>query len=350
MKPKLLVIVGPTASGKTSLSLRLAKELGGEIVSADSRQVYRFMDIGTAKAPISFEYSEITKSSAPEIDLPIPANRLSGVHLQLSGTRKPILLSADIPHHLIDIKNPDEDYSLAEYQKDATTAIQDIIARGKLPIMVGGTGLYVRAVVENLDIPNAKPDPDLRKKIEAEIESVGLEAVFQKLVDLDPEAAYIVDPKNPRRVIRALEITMVTGIPFSAQRKTNEPLFETLEVGITQPDEILRKRIDNRIDRMMQDGLVNEVTDLLRKYPTRPTAFDAIGYREIIDALDGKIPMDEAVALMKTNTWQYARRQMTWFRKDKKIIWIKSSTEGENIVRKFISTPRHPEKSALDGF
>ncbi|MCX6721801.1 MAG: tRNA (adenosine(37)-N6)-dimethylallyltransferase MiaA [Candidatus Staskawiczbacteria bacterium] len=189
---KLLVIVGPTASGKTALSIKLAKKLNGEIVSADSRQIYQGMDIGTAKP------------------------------LDLEG----------IPHYLLDIKNPDQPYTVAEYKEDAIKIIKDMQKRGKLPIMVGGTGLYIKSVVENLDIPKIEADPALRQKIEKDIEKHGLDYVFKQLIKLDQEAAYIVDPKNPRRIIRALEITLLTKKPFSSQRKSGNPLFDVLEIGI----------------------------------------------------------------------------------------------------------------------
>jgi tRNA dimethylallyltransferase len=322
-KPKLIAIVGSTASGKTSLSIQIAKKFNGEIISADSRQIYREMTIGTAKAPISSERSTITKSSIHE------KARITLKNLQ------PVT-SQGIWHYLIDIKNPNEDYSLAEYQHDAIAAAQDVIAQGKLPILTGGTGLYIKSVVENLDIPKTKADPDLRRKIEKEIQDDGVEAVFKKLVDLDPEAAYIVDPKNPRRVVRALEVTIATGKPFTMQRKKNNPIFDVLEIGITQPEDILRKRIDDRIDAMMRDGLVDEVKSIIKKYGKAPVALEAIGYREIIEYLDGKCSEKDAVAQMKINTWQYARRQMTWFRKDKKIQWIRDEAEAEEKIKEFL--------------
>ena len=338
-RAKLIAIAGPTASGKTSLSIALAKKYNGEIVSADSRQIYRGMTIGTAKVPIS-----------PPPRIPMRGNNtkssISGTVVrnnakQASGTP---VYSEDIPHHLIDIRNPDEDYTVADFKRDASAAIQDISARGKLPFLVGGTGLYVRAVVDNLDIPPIQADPALRKKIEREIATDGLPAVFKRLVALDPEAAYIVDPKNPRRVIRALEVTILTGKPFTASHRKNDPLFDTLTLGITQPDDILRQRIDSRIDDMMRDGLVKEVRSLIKKYGPQQAAFDAIGYREIIDALrrDSAAPrsktlMDNAVSQMKLNTWHFAKRQMTWFRKDKTIRWITTLRDAEREVEDFLA-------------
>jgi tRNA dimethylallyltransferase len=298
-KPKIIAVVGPTASGKTALGIALAKKFGGEIVSADSRQIYRGMDIGTAK-PTLHEQSEAL-------------------------------------HHLIDIKNPDEDYTVADYKRDAIATINDIIARGKLPIIVGGTGLYVKAVIENLDIPKTQAHPELRAQIESDIARDGLAAVFEKLVALDSEAAYIVDPKNPRRVVRALEVARATGEPFTVQRKKNEPLFNALTLGIDPPMEILRKRMDRRVDAMMSDGLLNEVETLIKKYDQTPAAFDAIGYREIVAYLNGTADRDEAVATMKMNTWHYAKRQMTWFKKDKTTHWIKNTDEALAIAEQFLA-------------
>ncbi len=299
---KIVAIVGPTASGKTALALELARERNGEIVSADSRQIYRGMDIGTSK--------------------PSAADR------------------ASVPHHLIDIKKPDEDYAVAEYKRDAIAAIQDILRRGGLPILVGGTGLYVKAVVENLDIPAVKADPELRKKIENEIQTEGLDVVFKKLAGLDPEAAYVVDPKNPRRVVRALEVALSTGKPFTAQRKKNEPLFEVLEIGLDLPPVALRERIDKRIDHMMEIGLLEEVRRLTERYGYDCPAFDAIGYREIIDHIRNGVPLEKTVADMKINTWHYAKRQLTWFKKDRAVVWISDPYEVQSHVATFVKKER----------
>lgn len=293
---KLLVIVGPTASGKTNLAIKLAKKYNGEIVSADSRQIYKGMNIGTAKP------------------------------LYLQG----------VPHWLLDIKNPNQNYTVAQYKKDAIRAKKNIQKRGKLPIMVGGTGLYVKAVVENLDIPKIKADLKLREKTEKEVEEKGLDFVFKKLVELDPEAAYIIDPKNPRRVIRALEITLLTKKPFSQQRKSGKPLFDVLEIGISVPKEILKERINLRVDEMIKDGLVGEVKNLIKKYGKNQRAFDAIGYREIVDFLGKKTSLEKAVELIKINTWHYAKRQMAWFNADKKIIWIKSAKEARTLCQDWL--------------
>lgn len=297
-KPKLIAVVGPTASGKTALGIALAAALGGEIVSADSRQIYRGMDIGTAK--------------------PGAAERRG------------------IPHYLIDIRDPDEEYTVADYKRDAIAAIHDIAGRGRVPLLVGGTGLYVRAVVDNLDIPPVVADPQLRAEIEREIADEGLAVVFKKLVALDPEAEYIVDPKNPRRVVRALEVARATGEPFTAQRRKNDPLFETLTLGIDPPPDVLRERIDRRADAMMRGGLVEETRALIKKYGASRAAFDAIGYREIVAYLDDRCLLADAVAAIKLNTWHYAKRQMTWFRKDRSVRWIKNEDEALAYAMDFL--------------
>jgi tRNA dimethylallyltransferase len=296
--PKLIAVVGPTASGKTALGIALAREFGGEIVSADSRQIYRGMDIGTAK-PTAAECRAI-------------------------------------PHHLLDIKDPDEDYTVADYQRDAIAAINSIIARGNVPLLVGGTGLYVRAVLENLDIPKTVADSKLRTQIEKDIVDAGLTAVFKRLVALDPEAAYVVDPKNPRRVVRALEVALATGVPFTAQRTKRAPLFDALVLGLNPTPEILRERIDRRVDAMMRDGLVKEVTTLVEKYGQTPTAFDAIGYREVIGYLNGKLPLDEVTVAIKIDTWHYTKRQMTWFKKTSEVHWVESVDEALLLAQNFL--------------
>jgi tRNA dimethylallyltransferase len=305
---KLMVIVGPTASGKTALGIKLAQKFGGEIVSADSRQIYRGMDIGTAK--------------------PTAAERRA------------------VPHHLIDIKDPNEDYTVADYQRDAIAAIESILARGNVPLLVGGTGLYVQAVLENLDIPKTVANPELRAQIEKDIADVGLTAVFKRLIALDPEAAYVVDQKNPRRVVRALEVALATGVPFTAQRIKRAPLFDALVLGLNPTPEIVRERIDQRVDAMMHDGFVHEVTTLIKKYGHTPTAFDAIGYREIIAHLNGTLSLEDATAAIKVNTWHYAKRQMTWFKKYEPTHWMEDGSAASDLVERFYKKRRHGEMAS----
>lgn len=304
-KPKIIAVVGPTASGKTALAIELAKNFNGEIISADSCQIYRGMDIGTAKPLILRKQKKI--------------------------------YSQDIRHYLIDIKKPDQKYNLAEYQKDAIKAIRLVLNKGKLPILAGGTGLYIKSVVDNLNLPKAKPSPKLRKGLENRIKKQGIESVFKELVELDPEAAYIVDPKNPRRIIRALEITLQTGIPFSKQRQANPPLFNFLQIGIAKPNQILKKRICQRVDEMMQQGALQEVKALVKKYGVKCPAFDAIGYREFLPHLANKAGFSESVEQIKTNTWHYAKRQMTWFKKDKRIKWVSNTDKALKLAKDFLA-------------
>ncbi|MBI2514898.1 tRNA (adenosine(37)-N6)-dimethylallyltransferase MiaA [Candidatus Wolfebacteria bacterium] len=296
--PKIIVIVGPTASGKTALSIKVARKFNGEIISADSRQIYRGFNIGTAKP---------TKAEMKKVK-----------------------------HYLIDIKNPNEEYTVAQYKKDAVAAIRKILKNGKIPILVGGTGLYIKAVVDNLEIPKVKPNPKLRQKLERELRKKGLKYLYEKLIKLDPEAAYIIDRNNPRRVIRALEITLQSEIPFSKQRRRGPQLFNALKIGLNSQKEILKYRIDKRADQMVKNGLVDEVKNLIKKYSPDLPAFDAIGYREIINYLEDKISLNEAITLIKRNTWRYAKRQITWFKKDKEIKWIRNDNQALNLAKNFL--------------
>ena len=308
---KLIVILGPTASGKSELGLKLAKKFNGEIVSADSRQIYRGMDIGTAKP-----------------------------------TKKERKI---IKHYLIDIKKPNQPYTVWEYKRSAIGAISQIIKKDKISFLVGGTGLYIKAVVDNLEIPQVKPDWKLRKSLELKIKTRGLKSLYDELIKIDPEAAYIVDSQNPRRIIRALEIAIKTKKPFSQQRKKGEPLFDVLEIGISSDKEKLKEKIEKRVDKMMKAGLLKEIKNLIKIYDKNLSTFDAIGYREIIDYLNKKISLAEAIEKIKKNTWHFAKRQMTWFthqssakqnlsglKKDRIIYWVKNHREAEKLVKEFL--------------
>ncbi|OGE76197.1 MAG: tRNA (adenosine(37)-N6)-dimethylallyltransferase MiaA [Candidatus Doudnabacteria bacterium RIFCSPHIGHO2_02_FULL_48_21] len=290
--PKLVIITGPTAAGKTALSLKLAKKFTGEIISADSRQIYTQMDIGTAKA-----------------------------------TKKEL---KNVPHHLIDVRTPDKDYTLAQFKRDAIKTIKQIQKRGRVPFLVGGTALYINALVSNLEIPEVKPNKKLRKKLE----KLSLNELYKKLVSLDPEAAYIIDPKNPRRIIRALEIT-ASGKLYSQTRKKGPQLFDMLVLGINAPGAKLKRNIERRVDIQIKNGLVKEVKNLIKRYGKKPQAFDAIGYREVIAYLEKKITFKEAIAQIKKNTWYFAKRQNTWFRK-LPINWINNQGQAEKMLAKFI--------------
>ncbi len=278
----LLVIVGPTAVGKTALALDLAQRLSGEIVSADSRQIYREMDIGTAKP-----------------------------------TREEQSLA---PHHLIDIVAPDEPYTLAQFQADAYAAIDGILARGKLPLLVGGTGLYIRAVVEGLRIPRVPPNKELR----AQLARQDRLALFERLRELDPEAAVRIDPRNVRRTIRALEVCLTTGERFSELGRASPPPYRITQIGLTMSRPDLYARIDARVDRMMEQGLVAEVEALVKRgYSWSLPSMSGLGYREIGAYLRGEVLLDEAVVNIKRDTRDFVRRQYAWFRlKDERIQWF----------------------------
>lgn len=277
--PPLLIIVGPTAAGKTSVSIDLAERLDGEIVSADSRLLYRGMDIGTAK-PTQEE-------------------------------------KRDVPHYLIDMAAPDETWSLALYQRNAYRVIDEIHARGKLPILVGGTGQYVRAIIEGWRIPPQPPNYDLRDALNQWADEIGAEAFHERLAKLDKEAAEQIDYRNMRRVVRAMEVILLTGERFSDLRRKQECPYTPIILGISRTREELYQRIDQRIDLMLEAGLVEEVTALMDAgyAPNLPT-MSAIGYGEIIQYLQGEISLDEAVALIRRNTRIFVRRQANWFKPD----------------------------------
>jgi tRNA dimethylallyltransferase len=315
--PKLIVILGPTASGKTGLSLKLAKKFKGEIVNADSRQIYKGMDIGTGKV------------------------------VDKKGVR----------HYLLDIVNPDEEFTLADYKKKAETAIKDILKRGKTPFLVGGTGLYIQSVVDNLEIPAVPPNKKLRMQFEKELAATPrpnpfpqgergidfrvrekvIKKWYRKLLKLDPGAAEVVDKNNPRRVIRALEVCLATGQPFSKLREKGEPLFRVLQIGINLPRHKLYEQIDRRVEQMVREGLVNETKKLLKKYDPALPSMSGIGYKEVGECLGGKYDLAEAVQKIKYRTHAYARRQMTWFRRDRRIKWIRNYKEAEGEIKWWVS-------------
>lgn len=309
MQP-LLVILGPTAVGKSRLALALARRLGGEIVSADSAQVYRHLDIGT------------DKPSAEE--------------------------RAAVPHHLVDVVDPDEPFSVWDFQRLARAAIADIGARGRLPLLVGGTGLYIRAVIRRgYAFPPAPPDPGLRAALAARVEREGWEALHRALRQADPEAAARIDPRNVRRVIRALEVYLSTGVPFSRwvgggarspDAAEGPPLYDALLVGLTREREDLYRRIEERVEAQLRRGLVEEVRRLLaRGYDPGLQSFQALGYKEVIAYLAGRVPYDEMVRLLKRNTRRYAKRQWTWFRREAGVHWFDLTRQGEAEVEEAVA-------------
>jgi tRNA dimethylallyltransferase len=301
----LIVIVGPTAVGKTALSLRLAEAVGGEIVSADSRQVYRGMDVGTAKAT--------------------PEER------------------ARVPHHLIDVVGPDETLSLAQFQELAQAAIGDIISRGCIPFLVGGTGQYVMAVVEGWKIPRVPPDEDLRRDLYRQAEQEGAEALHGQLRALDPMAAERIDPRNVRRVVRALEVCLVTCEPVSRQQRKAPPPYRILLVGLTMPRPKLYQRIDDRVDGMLAAGLEDEVRRLVAHgYGFDLPAMSGVGYGQFGPYLSGEATLEEIRVAIKRATRRFVRHQGNWFgQDDPRIAWYDVGTEPDAgilaLVRDFLA-------------
>ncbi len=306
-RPPLVVLVGPTAVGKTAHSLALAQALAGEIVSADSRLLYRGMDIGTAK-PTWEERQRV-------------------------------------PHHLIDVADPDEVWSLGQYQDAAFAAIDDIWARGRVPLLVGGTGQYVWAVVENWRIPRVPPQPRLRAVLEAWGQRLGPEALHRRLAVVDPAAAARIQPRNLRRTVRALEVIFTTGRRFSEQRGKGPPRYRVLMVGLWLPRDVLRQRIAQRLDAMLAQGWLEEVRTLLaRGYSPDLPALSGIGYAELIGYLQGRWSLEEAKARILRRTYTFVRRQANWFRRrDPRIHWFRSDpdvwTRILPLVQRFLASP-----------
>ncbi len=294
----LLVIVGPTAVGKTSLSIQLARQLRGEIISADSMQVYRYLDIGTAK--------------------PTPDEQ------------------KEAPHHLIDVVNPDQRFTVYDYQKLAQKAIVQVYERGKLPILTGGTGLYIKAVLDQYAFTKTQSDLHGRKELQKEAQKKGKEHLYARLEKIDPEAARRIHPNDLRRVIRALEYYQVTGEPISQQwKKTQEKEspYQAMMVGLNMPRPSLYERIEKRVDQMIAEGLIEEVEGLLKAdYNKNLKPLQSLGYRHIINFLEGKWELDETVHYFKRDTRNFAKRQLTWFRADQRIHWYELDPEMKVIT------------------
>jgi tRNA dimethylallyltransferase len=284
--PPLVALLGPTAVGKTAAALSLAERLGAEIISADSRLLYRGMDIGTAK--------------------PTPEER------------------ARVHHHLIDVAEPDETWSLATFRQAALRTIDDVAGRGKIPILVGGTGQYVTAILEGWEPPALPADLGLRRSLEAEAARDGPQALHRRLSRIDPESAARIDPRNLRRVVRALEVAALTGRPPSSQRRRRPPPYRILRLGLTLPRADLYARIDARIDAMIAAGWVDEVRRLLsRGFSPELPSFSAIGYRQLVDVVLGRSSLEDAVRSIRRATRQFVRRQANWFKlEDPRIRWL----------------------------
>ncbi|MBI4359022.1 MAG: tRNA (adenosine(37)-N6)-dimethylallyltransferase MiaA [Candidatus Nealsonbacteria bacterium] len=296
LKP-LIVILGPTASGKTDLAIRLAQKFKGEVVSADSRQIYKEMDVGTAKPR------------------------------QTRG----------IPHHLISFIRPRQAFNAARYQKEALKAIQGVLERGRLPFLVGGNGLYLQAVADNLGFPRVAPSPRLRQSLEKK-SLAELGRLYRKM---DPRGARVIDRKNRRRLIRAIEVCHLSGKPFWSQRKKEKSPFKTLWLGIRPSEAVLRRNISRRTEEMLRLGLEKEARKLFRRYGSRLPSLQTIGYQEWPPFLRGRINSTTRKKIaeeIKNHTWQYAKRQMVWFKRDNRIIWLPQSRliqRAARLVRSF---------------
>lgn len=288
MKQKVVAILGPTATGKSACAIELARRLNGEIISGDSMLVFKNMNIGTAKP------------TAEELAL--------------------------VPHHLVDILPPDAQFSVVDFKQQAEALIEDITARGKLPIIAGGTGLYIKAVLENYSFNEVDEDKDLRLELEREAEAKGPEVLYKRLQELDPEAASIIHPNNVRRVIRALESALKGG--HVSQEVSAEPPYDALVFGLNMERDFLYERINKRVDIMLEQGLVQEVKQLLEQgVPTTCQSMQSIGYRQMVWYLEQGMAYEEAVDKLKQATRNFAKRQLTWYRKMPYIKWYEVSRE-----------------------
>ena len=295
-KPKVIVICGPTASGKTSLSISLAKKINGEIVSCDSMQIYKEMDIGSAKPTVE-EMQEIK-------------------------------------HYLVDFVSPEKRYSVSEYKEDASKAIEEIINKGKTPIIVGGTGLYLNSLIYNIQYNEMEVDLNYRRELEKEAEEYGLEVLYNRAKEIDPEAMEKVSANDKKRITRVLEIYNATGRNKTELEKKSrkEVPYNYLIFGINMERSILYNRINKRVDIMLEQGLIEEVKNLINKYSNMPTAMQGLGYKEVKEFLDGNISKEEMIEKIKMETRRYAKRQITWFKRIKNIIWLDGLNKTEENV------------------
>ncbi len=340
MKPKLIAIVGPTASGKTSLGIEIAKMIDGEVISVDSRMVYRGMDIGTAK-PDRFPPPSLRRGlggGRGVVVQVVPRNNIES----LFELTEPYVVE-NVSHWGIDLIDPDEDYSVAQFKTYAEKKIQEILHRNHVPILVGGTGLWLSAVIDNLDLSSTPSDETLRN----ELETRSLSDLFAEYKRLDPIGAETIDRENKRRVVRALEVTRLTGKPFSQLQTRGESKYDVLQIGLSVEREILNDRINHRVDEMIARELVTEVRGLRTKYGCTVESMTGIGYRQICAFLDrspspargrvgeGGCTLADAIEEIKKDTRHFAKRQMTWFKRDPRIIWIENSSEAIELTKQF---------------
>ena len=297
-KPKVIVICGPTASGKTGLSIELAKKINGEIISCDSMQIYKDMNIGTAK-PAKEEME-------------------------------------DIKHYLLDFVSPNERYSVADFKKDAKSAIKEILEKGKIPIVVGGTGLYVDSLIYEIEYSNIEFDEEYRKKLEKQVESEGLENLYKQAKKIDPQAVEKISENDKKRILRILEIYNATGKNKTEQEiesRKKEVEYDYKVYALNWDREKLYERINKRVDIMIEKGLIEEVENILKKYNKFPTAMQGLGYKEVVEYLNGNLTKEEMIDKIKMETRRYAKRQLTWFRKNKQTIWLDGQDDIFNNVQ-----------------
>jgi tRNA dimethylallyltransferase len=310
--PKLIAIVGPTASGKTDVAVAVAQRFDGEIVLADSRQLYRGVDIA--------------------------ANKAAGEWRTEEGERR--FLLEGIPYHGMDVAEPNEVFTASAWKQWAEGTIAGILQRGHMPVVEGGTGLYVSALLENWQFPVATPHPALRAQIEARIRREGVDVVAQEILERDPDAAAFLDTQNPRRVARALEVLEATGLPFSAQRTKGEPKYDTLLLGITRSLEDIDARIAKRAAEQFTMGLEDEARTMLARYGTEPPAMTSIGYLEWQDFFDGTITREEVLARNIKRNRDLARAQLKWWKKNPTIRWVSSAAEAVSVAETFLRPMR----------
>ena len=299
MKNKpLIIITGPTGSGKSRLSVLLAHRIGGSVVSADSMQIYRGMDIGTAKV-------------TPE---------------ETDG----------IPHYLIDIMDPEESYDVTRFKAEAKKAIEDIYSKGRIPIICGGTGFYIQALLYDIEFDEEGSDPSVRKRLEDEYDSLGAEAMFERLRQADPASCEIIHPNNKKRIVRAMEFFETTKSPISEHNKTERArtaAYDHAFFALNMDRAILYEKIDKRVDEMMEAGLLEEAKELYdRGLPRENTAMQAIGYKQLFSYFDGEIPLDEALRLIKRDSRHYAKRQFTWLGRERDVIWLEREKTDDEIL------------------
>jgi tRNA dimethylallyltransferase len=303
VKNPIIIITGPTASGKTTISLDLAKKFKGEIICADSMTVYHGMDIGTDKPTLD-------KSTV----------NINGQYI-VHG----------ITHHLIDIVKPDEEFNVSDFQKRVRDIVADIHLRGDIPMLVGGSTMYIDAFAYGYEIPHSGPDHKLRETLDKRSN----DDLFAQLITLDPDAEWTIDRHNKRRIIRALEVTIKTGVPFTHQKKKKALGENILYLAIDRDRPILYKDIENRVDKMMKQGFLAEVKRLFKKYDHN-TAMQAAGYKQLIQFLDGKMTITEAIEKTKQVHRNYAKRQLTWLRRNTDVVWVKNVKEAESKVSAFL--------------